>query len=119
MTYQNKIFLVNRMYKMKLQHMESHLEVLEYILDKMWIYLQYYKFLQIPEKQKALYIQIKKTFKITIITCLKDEYSSLGVTAIRALAKSNGYVSAWDVNPANEPARKRRAADGLKQSKGN
>ncbi|KAI9577018.1 hypothetical protein GQX74_014946 [Glossina fuscipes] len=29
------------------------------------------------------------------------------VTAIRALAKSNGYVKDWEVMPANEPAKKR------------
>lgn len=32
----------------------------------------------------------------------------LSVTAIRALAKSNGYVHAWDVMPAKDPAKKRR-----------
>lgn len=31
----------------------------------------------------------------------------LSVTAIRALAKSNGYVKDWEVMPANEPAKKR------------
>lgn len=33
---------------------------------------------------------------------------NIGVTAIRALAKSRGYVNDCEVTPANEPARKRR-----------
>uniref|UniRef100_A0A1B0A8R8 Uncharacterized protein n=1 Tax=Glossina pallidipes TaxID=7398 RepID=A0A1B0A8R8_GLOPL len=38
-------------------------------------------------------------------SCTKSQRNQ--VTAIRALAKSNGYVKDWEVMPANEPAKKR------------
>lgn len=41
----------------------------------------------------------------------------LSVTAIRALAKSNGYVNDCDVMPASEPAKNRRPLVLYKQTR--